>query len=80
MPHRVSRTDSHPAKSARAERFFTDADGVRWHAYEQGFGEYDRRSTSLIFASEGAVRRVRLFPANWAELTDLELVALSWNA
>ncbi|MDB4878758.1 MAG: hypothetical protein JWL60_204 [Gemmatimonadetes bacterium] len=66
---------------ARPERSFTDADGGRWRVYEQSFAEYDRRSgMSLIFASDGAVRRVRNYPSSWMELPDAELVKLSWRA
>jgi hypothetical protein len=63
------------------ERSFLDAEGARWRVYEQAFADYDRRSgLSLIFASESAVRRVRDYPAEWTELTDSELLALSWHA
>jgi hypothetical protein len=64
-----------------AARTFMDADGTRWRVYEQAFGDYDRRSgMSLIFASEAAVRRVRDFPSEWPQLTDEELLALSWKS
>jgi hypothetical protein len=63
------------------ERSFLDTEGARWQVYEQAFGDYDRRSgMSLIFASESAVRRVRDFPADWMELSDDELLALSWRS
>jgi hypothetical protein len=62
-------------------RVFVDADGTRWHVAERPFADYDRRrGQSLIFASESAVRRVRDYPANWFDLSDEELSALSWNA
>ena len=49
--------------------------------YENPFESFDRRSgNSLIFASDFAVRRVRNYPANWMELSDEELLALSWSA
>ena len=49
--------------------------------YEQRLTEYDRRSgRSLIFNSDFAVRRVRDFPENWMELSEAELIALSWQA
>jgi hypothetical protein len=54
-------------------------DGVEWTIYERTWGEYDRRSaTKLVFESDGVVRIVRGFPAEWYALTDEELVALSW--
>src|SRR4051812_16789815 len=65
----------------RPSRVFFDEDGQRWLAYERRFDSFDRRSgMSLVFSSEGAMRRVRNYPANWLELSDSELIALSWNA
>ncbi|HEX9484683.1 MAG TPA: hypothetical protein VF929_08875 [Gemmatimonadaceae bacterium] len=62
-------------------RSFVDEDGQRWRVYERVFDEYDRRSgTSLIFASETAVRRVRNYPENWTDLSDEELAAISWRS
>jgi len=44
------------------------------------FSNYDRRrGRSLIFWSEGAVRRVRSYPADWHELSDRDLALLSWK-
>jgi hypothetical protein len=64
-----------------AERSFMDAEGTHWRVYEQRFADYDRRTgMSLIFASEAAVRRVRDYPADWMDLSDQELMALSWNS
>lgn len=63
------------------ERVFTDADGVRWRVVERPFGQYDRRrGLSLIFSSDSAVRRVRDYPADWIDLPDEALAALSWNS
>ena len=68
-------------ESARTERVFIDEEGLRWRVYEQAFSAYDRRSgTSLIFANDAAVRRVRSFPSDWATLSDEALIALSWQA
>lgn len=67
--------------AARAERSFIDSEGTRWRVYEQPFADYDRRSgMSLIFASEGAVRRVRNYPASRMDISDGELERLSWGA
>ena len=61
-------------------RVFVDADGVRWSVKETPFSEYDRRrGVSLIFWSEGAVRRVRDYPADWHLLPDEHLALLSWK-
>jgi hypothetical protein len=39
-----------------------------------------RNDSCLIFASADAVRRVWHYPADWCDLTDVELEALSWTA
>ena len=79
-----SADDGSPVRSTPHEgvsRVFFAADGTRWHVSERRFSDYDRRrGTSLIFASDFAVRRVRDFPAHWHELSDEELLALSWSA
>jgi hypothetical protein len=46
-----------------------------WTVYED-----DEHGPALVFECEGVARRVRNFPANWRELADEELYALSWNA
>jgi hypothetical protein len=67
--------------STPPSRTFVDDDGAHWTVYEHAFGEYDRRSSrSLIFNSDSAVRRVRNYPANWLELSERELMELSWKA
>lgn len=54
-------------------------DRVRWLVYERPAPELDRRSTpSLVFESEGTVRRVRNYPPDWRSLSDDDLFALSW--
>jgi hypothetical protein len=76
--------ESEHRESARAaeavEREFEDADGTLWRVKEMPFSHYDRRrGCSLIFWSEGAVRRVRDYPSDWHELSDIELSSLSWK-
>ena len=62
-------------------RTFLDADGAHWFVFEQAFGDYDRRNgMSLIFSNDAAVRRVRDYPADWIDLSDEDLAALSWRA
>ena len=62
-------------------RTYTDDLGMTWRVTEQPFSEYDRRrGSSLIFASELAVRRVRNYPSDWFTLSDVALAALSWRA
>jgi hypothetical protein len=74
-------SDVHERDVSQAVRMFVDADGVSWRVHEQAFSEYDRRKgRSLIFSSDGAVRRVRDYPREWMTLTDAELSDLSWRA
>jgi hypothetical protein len=75
------RHDVHARDATQAVRTFVDLEGVGWRVHEQAFSEYDRRKgRSLIFSSDGAVRRVRDYPAEWMTLTDAELSDLSWKA
>lgn len=61
-----------------ARRILTD--GTLWLVYELVASGYDRRqSPSLIFESDTTVRRVRNYPANWRELSDDDLLSLSWS-
>ena len=54
------------------------ADGFRWIVQEVSAPAFDRRGgTHLMFDGESIMRRVREFPANWMELSDEELYALS---
>ena len=54
------------------------SEGALWLVYELA-SSYDRRhAPCLIFESDNIVRRVRNFPANWRELSDDDLLALSW--
>ena len=81
MPEPPISVQSSQESSTPPSRSFVDDDGAHWTVYEQAFGEYDRRSgRSLIFDSDSAVRRVRNYPGNWLELSDRELLELSWKA
>ncbi|HET9013697.1 MAG TPA: hypothetical protein VFN38_17860 [Gemmatimonadaceae bacterium] len=72
---------THERRASAQVRVFVDADGTRWQVSERPFSDYDRRhGLSLIFASDAAVRRVRTYPADWASLSDDDLLALSWKA
>jgi hypothetical protein len=69
------------SQAAAQVRSFVDADGIRWQVTERPFADYDRRrGLSLIFSSDGAVRRVREYPDTWFSLSDDELFALSWKS
>ncbi|HEX5972525.1 MAG TPA: hypothetical protein VFY85_11400 [Gemmatimonadaceae bacterium] len=75
-----SREATAPEQGEERVRVFVDVDGTRWQVKEMPFSNYDRRrGLSLIFWSDGAVRRVRDYPANWHELPDVELALLSWK-
>ena len=54
------------------------AEGLRWIVQEVPAPSFDRRGgTHLLFDGESVMRRVRDFPANWAQLSDDELYELS---
>jgi hypothetical protein len=75
-----SREYTAPEQAEERVRVFVDVDGTRWQVKEMPFSNYDRRrGLSLIFWSDGAVRRVRDYPADWHELSDGELALLSWK-
>lgn len=58
-----------------------EADGHRWTVHETAAPAFDRRTgTHLLFDCESVVRRVRNFPANWAELSNDALYALTDQA
>lgn len=52
-------------------------DGSVWGVAEVTGPTYDRRGNSLVFFNEEAMRRVRNYPANWSDLSDAELYAVS---
>jgi hypothetical protein len=73
-------TDEVVESSARRGRVRRITIGATvWNVFEH-IPEYDRRaSATLVFASEGAMRRVRNFPQQWWDLPDDELLAISWR-
>jgi hypothetical protein len=55
-------------------------DGVLWLAYELPPPPFDRRATaSLVFESDAMIRRIRNYPADWRQMEDEQLFALSWQ-
>ena len=53
-----------------------DTAGTFWTVCEVEYA-FDRRTgRSLVFESDGVVRRVRSYPENWYELSDRELARL----
>ena len=74
------RTESLSSTEQTRVRSFIDDLGQTWLVSERPFSEYDRRTgSSLIFASELAVRRVRDYPDDWFALSDADLASLSWR-
>lgn len=74
-----SPADSRQARDIEPTRFRRfNADGYRWVVIEVMAPPFDRRGgTHLMFDGETIMRRVRTFPANWYDLPDDELYALS---
>jgi hypothetical protein len=58
--------------------FLDPATSTQWVVVEIVDAPYDRRGgRSLVFSTDGVMRRVRDYPANWADLADDELIRLS---
>lgn len=80
----IVRGASPPPESARARgladcRIIESGEG-QWRVYQLDGGQYDRRTgPSLVFESDGVLRRVRDYPSNWRELSDAELMEVSWR-
>jgi hypothetical protein len=60
----------------RRERLLV-INGVHWRVHL--VSSFDRRGPDLLFESDSVIRRVRSFPENWYDLSDDELLRLSWN-
>jgi len=70
----------HALREAKRNERAIVVDRVRWLVYELAPPPLDRRSTpSLVFESEGTVRRVRNYPADWRTLSAESLLELSWQ-
>lgn len=66
-----------PSDRADGRRFLHGAEV--WIVGERPARPFDLpRTPHLVFESDSAIRRVRLFPANWRDLDDAALYALSW--
>jgi hypothetical protein len=71
------RAREEPAPSADRRQFYHGV--VRWTVGERPARAFDLpRTPALVFESDDAIRRVRLFPANWRDLDDAALYELSW--
>jgi hypothetical protein len=68
-------TESAPVSS---EIRYLIADEQRWAVREVPAPQFDRRGgVHLVFWGDTTMRRLRNFPANWHELSDEELYALT---
>lgn len=64
-------------RTARAGgRIVAAPDGSMWRVFEL-VAAYDRRGPSLVFETDGVMRRVRVYPPDWRTLSDRDLLALS---
>jgi hypothetical protein len=73
-PGAVSSSLAFHSSSNGIERVYAEPAGVWWKVTEH---LQDGR-WSLVFMSTAAIRRVRTYPADWWQLSNSELAALSW--
>jgi len=57
-------------------RSVVDAAGTFWQVCEVEYALDRRTGRSLVFESDGSVRRVRQYPETWHDLSDDELARL----
>jgi hypothetical protein len=59
-------------------RHLVDPQGREWRIYERTAGELSPVAgrPSLVFDTDGIVRRLWLYPASWSALPDAELLRL----
>ena len=59
-------------------RYLVDAQSRQWHVYERTSGEPSPITgrPSLVFDTEGIVRRLWRYPSSWAALPDADLLGL----
>lgn len=63
-------------RQERVRRVYAEAD--LWIVREVSAPAFDRRGgTHLVFESLNVMRRVRVFPSSWYDLSDEQLYALS---
>ena len=59
---------------------FDRSTNAQWVVFEIRNASYDRRDgRSLVFSTDGVMRRVRNFPTDWLELPDDALLELSYR-
>ena len=59
-------------------RHLVDAQGREWHVYERTAGDLSPIAgrNSLVFDTDGIVRRLWRYPSSWAALSDTDLLGL----
>jgi hypothetical protein len=59
-------------------RHLIDAQGREWRVYERAAGELSPVAgrASLVFDTDGIVRRLWRYPGSWATLSDVDLLGL----
>jgi hypothetical protein len=62
-------------------RRLVDAQGREWQVYERIAGDFSPEAgrSSLIFDTDGIVRRLWRYPSSWAALPDADLLGLMDN-
>lgn len=78
--------ESRAAREERARehachaRSFRDGTGVTWTVTEvRSYAGPVRPQRALLFVSEAAVRRVTRVPDDWEDMSEPQLLALSWS-
>ena len=83
FPHRIAANGVRMTnnETGASNALVISVDHEEWRIYELAPASYDRRgSNTLVFESDGVMRRVRSYPADWRSLSPRELLALSWTA
>jgi hypothetical protein len=59
-------------------RHLVDAHGREWHVYERTAGDLSPTAgrPSLVFDTDGIVRRLWRYPSTWAAMSDADLLGL----
>jgi hypothetical protein len=59
-------------------RHLVDPEGREWRIYERAAGELSPTAgrSSLVFDTDGIVRRLWRYPASWSALPDADLLRL----
>lgn len=69
------------ARGNDVARAYVDARGVSWTVREVACGDepWAKGTRCLVFAADTAIRRVWRYPADWHQLLNDQLEALSWT-